>query len=137
MGFLKRSSNKLPHNVLLRIYKVFVRSHLDYGDILYDKPNNESFISRLERMQFKACLAITGTIQSASHECLYEKLGLESLIDRRWVCKLTFFYKIVKRNSPEYLSNYLKRNNNQISLNAFGTRTEKFKNSFFPFCISE
>ena len=57
-----------------------------------------------------------------------------------------FFYKIVKGNSPQYLSNYLKGNNNsvyntrsasQISLNTFRTRTEKFKNSFFPFCISE
>ena len=38
IGFLKRLSNKLPRDVLLRIYKFFVRSHLDYGDIVYDKP---------------------------------------------------------------------------------------------------
>ena len=37
LGFLKRLSNKLPRDVLLRIYKFFVRSHLDYGDIVYDK----------------------------------------------------------------------------------------------------
>ena len=97
-------------------------------------------------MQYKACLAITGAIQGTSRERLYKELGLESLSDRRWVLKLTFFYKIVKGNSPEYLSSYLKGNNNsvyntrsvsQISLNTFRTRTEKFKNSFFPFCISE
>ena len=91
IGFLKRLSNKLPRDVLLRIYKSFVRSHLDYGDIVYDKPNNESFISRSERVQHKACLAITGAIQGTSCECLYKELGLESLSDRRWVCKLTFF----------------------------------------------
>ena len=33
MGFMKRLSNKLPRDALLRIYKSFVRSHLDYGDI--------------------------------------------------------------------------------------------------------
>ena len=92
-------------------------------------------------MQYKACLAITGAIEGTSPEHLYKEIGLESLIDRIWVCKLTFFHKIVKENSPQYLSNYLKGNSNsvyntrsasQISLNTFRTRTEKFKN-----CISE
>ena len=45
-------------------------SHLEYGDIVYE-PNNESFRSRLERVQYKACLAITGAIQGISRECLY------------------------------------------------------------------
>ena len=104
-------SNKLPRDALLRIYKSFVRSHLDYGD---DKPNNESFASRLEWVQYKACLAITGAIQGTSRERLYKELGLESLSDRRWVPKLTFFYKIVKGTCPQYLSNYLKGYNNSV-----------------------
>ena len=92
-------------------------------------------------MQYKACLAITGAIEGTSPEHLYKEIRLESLIDRIWVCKLTFFHKIVKENSPQYLSNYLKGNSNsvyntrtasQLSLNTFRTRTEKFKN-----CISE
>ena len=49
IDFLKRLSNKLHCDALLRIYKSFVRSHQDYGDIVYDKPNNESFTSKLER----------------------------------------------------------------------------------------
>ena len=32
----------LPKEVLLRIYKSFARHNLDYGDIIFDKPNNES-----------------------------------------------------------------------------------------------
>ena len=113
---------------------------------MYDKTNNESFTSSLERAQYKACLAITGPIQGISCECLNKELHLESVGDRRWVCKLSFFYKIVKGNSPQYLSNYLKGNNNsvyntrsasQITLYTFRNRTEKFKNSFFPFSISK
>ena len=105
-----------------------------------------TFTSRLERVQYKACLAITGAIQGTSRERLYKELCLESLNDRIWVRKLTFFYKIVKGNSPQYLSNYVKGNSNavyntrsasQISLNTFRKRTEKFKNSVFAFCISE
>ena len=146
IGFLKRLSIKLPREVLLRIYKSFVRSHLDYGNIVYDKPNNESFTNNLERVQYKACLSITGAIQGTSRERLNKELGLESLSDRKWVRKLTFFYKTVKVNLPQYLSNYLKGNSNsvyntrsasQITLNTFRTRAEKCKNSFFPICISE
>ena len=77
IGFLKWLSNQLPRDALLRIYKSFVRSHLDYGDIVYEKPNNESFASSLERVQYKACLAITGVIQGTSRERPYKELGLE------------------------------------------------------------
>ena len=59
---------------------------------------------------------------------------------------LLFFYRKVKGNSLQYLSGYLKGNNNslydirsasQTALHAFRTRAEKFKNSFFPLGISE
>ena len=77
IGFLKWLSSQLPCDALLRIYKSFVMSHLDYGHIVYDKPNNESFASKLERVQYKACLEITGVIQGTSRERLYKELGLE------------------------------------------------------------
>ena len=44
------------------MYKSFVRPPLDYGGILYDKPNNEDFQNELEKVQHRACLAITGAI---------------------------------------------------------------------------
>ena len=33
----------LPRESLTTIYKSFVRAHTDYGDIIYDQPNNDSF----------------------------------------------------------------------------------------------
>ena len=84
----------LPRNALLTIHKSFVRPHLDYGDILYDKPNNGNFQNKLEKVQYRACLAITGAIQGTSRIKLYDELGLHSLIKRRWCNKLIFFYKI-------------------------------------------
>ena len=142
---MKRLSNTLPCDALSKIHKSFIRSHIDYGDIVHDKPINESFTCKLERVQYKACPAITGAIRGTPGERLNKELRLESLSDRRWVCKLTFFYKIMKRNSLQYLSDYLKGGNsvydtrsaNQITLNTFRTRTEKFKSLYFPFCISE
>ena len=41
IGIIKRFSNTLPRNSYLNIYKSFIRSHLDYCDIIYDQPNNE------------------------------------------------------------------------------------------------
>ena len=51
-----------------RIYKSFVRPNLEYGDKLFDKPNNESFKSRIKSIQYKPCIAITGAIQGTSRE---------------------------------------------------------------------
>ena len=37
-----KNSKTPPRHALITIYKSFVRPHLDYGDIIYDQPNNES-----------------------------------------------------------------------------------------------
>ena len=47
IGLIRRLSVNVPKNALLTIYKSFVRPHLDYGDILYDKPENENFQNKL------------------------------------------------------------------------------------------
>ena len=70
IGFLIRLPNKPPHDALLQIYKFFVRPNVDYGKIMYDKPNNESFTSKFETVQHKACLAITSPIQGTSRKHL-------------------------------------------------------------------
>ena len=90
IGFIKRLSVNLPRDALLRIYKSFIRPHLDCGDIIYDKPNNESFKNKIENIQYKACIAITGAIQGTSREHLYHELGLESLADERLCRKLIY-----------------------------------------------
>ena len=79
---MKRLSLTLSRKQLLTIYKAFVRSHLDYADIIYDKPFNESFKEKLEKVQCSAALIVTGAIKGTSRECLYKEFGLESLCDR-------------------------------------------------------
>ena len=78
IGLIKRLSVNLRRNVLLTIYKSFVRHHLDYGDILYDKPSNESFQNKIEKVQYRACLAITGAIQGISSEKMTKKMTMTS-----------------------------------------------------------
>ena len=101
IGLIRRLSINLPQNALLIIYKSFLRPHLNYGDTLYDKPSNENFQNKLEKIDYRACLAITGAIQGTSRTKLYDKLGLHSIIKRRWCNKLIFFYKIVNGLLPD------------------------------------
>ena len=146
IGIIKKLSISFPRNALLRVCKSFIRPHLDYAGIIYDKSNNVSFKNKIENVQYRACIAITGTIQGTSRERLYRELGLESLTDRRWIRKLVLFYKIVAGLSPQYLSRYLNLNNNSSyitrssnlnRIRGIRSRTEQFKYSFFPFCINE
>ena len=66
---------------------------LDYADIMYDKPGNVNFESTLKRVQYNACLAITGAIRETNMENIYAELSLESLLVRRWYHKLLFSTK--------------------------------------------
>ena len=68
IGLIRRILVHLPRNALLTIYKSFVRPNLDYGDILYDKPDNQNFQRKLEKVQYRACLAITNAIQGTSNK---------------------------------------------------------------------
>ena len=47
IGLLHKLQTLLPRTTFITIYKVFVRPHLDYGDILYDQAFNSSFHDRL------------------------------------------------------------------------------------------
>ena len=42
IGIIKRLSVNILRDVLLRIYKLFIRSRLDYRNIIYDKQQIES-----------------------------------------------------------------------------------------------
>ena len=75
---------KLPRTSLITIFKSFIRPHLDYGDIIYDRAYNTSFHQNIESIQYNAALTITGAVKGTSREKLYQELGFESLQQRRW-----------------------------------------------------
>ena len=107
IGSIKKLSLILPRASPLTIYKAFLRPHLNYAGIIYDKPDNESFKDWVEKVQYNAALVITDAIRNASRERIYNELILESLADRRWYRSMTFFHKIVKNLAPKFLQSYL------------------------------
>ena len=103
VGLLRKLNKRLPWQHLLTIYKSFIRPHLNYGDVIYDQPLNESLSNRIESVKYKAALAITGAIQGPSRKKLYQELGLEHLHQRRWMRQLCLFYKVFHSKVPKYI----------------------------------
>ena len=99
------------------MYKTPVRSHLDYCDIIYHIPTSNSqlnlgvrlnsLMEKVERIQYQAALAITGTWHGSNGAKLYEELGWESLSDRRWCRRILQIYKIKNNMTPSYLRDKL------------------------------
>ena len=144
IGVIRKLQNVLPRSALLTIYKSFIRPHLDYGDIIYDKAFNESFHAKLESLHYNATLAITGAMKGSSIEQIYEELGLESLKPRLWCRKMSFLYKVLKSESPSYLFNTIPNSNNRQhqtrnsgKIPSFFAKHDYFKNSFFLTAITE
>ena len=51
----------VPRSALL-----FCKAPSRYGDVRHDQPENESFSSKTEKVQYKVSLAVTGTIRRTS-----------------------------------------------------------------------
>ena len=102
-----------------------------------------SFTQKIERIQYKAALAITGAIKGTSQSKLYSELGFESLKFRRWFRKLCTFFKLKTSGLPEYLFDLIPQNNHLYNtrfledVTTFYSRTDAFKYSFFPSTILE
>ena len=98
---LRNLFNKLPRQALVTIYKAFIRPHLDYGDILYDKPNNETFINKIDKAQYDTVLEITGAIRWTPREKLNLALNISNLGD-----DLGNWLIFIKFSLQDYLSIY-------------------------------
>ena len=137
IAVIQKLNKTLPCHSCITIYKLFVSPHLDYGDIIYDQPNNESFTQKIERFQYKAALAITGVIKGTSQSKLYCELGFESLKFRRSFRKLCSFSELKTSGLPEYLFDLIPQNNHLYNtrfledVTTFYSRTDAFKYSFF------
>ena len=151
---LRFLSKYLPRHTLNEMYKLYVRPHLDYGDVIYHIPHNiceyshsvvlTNQMEKLESVQYSAALAITGAWKGTSRDKLYDELGWESLNLRRWSRRLILFYKIVNNLTSDYTRHpipHLQESNYDLrrraTIGQICARTQGFKSSFYPNCLSE
>ena len=100
------------------------------------------FVKKLESIQHKAALVITGAIQSTSCEKIYQELGLESLKYRRWYKRLSCMFKRLNNEAPTYLLTLIPENQQIITtrnnhIPNYHCRTDCFKYSFFPSTLKD
>ena len=124
------------------MYKTFARTHLDYSDVIFHEPHNTNMslsapMEELEKVQYKAALAVTGAWQGTSRIKLYEELGWESLSDRRLSHRTLMMHKILNNRTPSFLREKLSPpsgnpNADPPILREYRCRTDRFKKSFFP-----
>ena len=147
IGVIHYLSKYVSHDVLDQTYKLYVRPHLDYGDIIYHKHDPDLklyFTKKLESTQHSAALAVSGAWRGTSRQKLYDELGWESLCHRRWYCRMTHFYKLRSTQSPLYLYNLIppERDLNYnlripYDYDQHIERTARFSHTYFQNCVSE
>ena len=100
-------------------------------------------MEKVERIQYQAALAITGTWSGSSRSKTYEELGWEFLFDRRTGRRVLQIHKIFNNKSPSYLKEKLPPNPrglfSGIPRNTFREilgQSNRYMNSFFPDAIS-
>ena len=107
IGVTRYLSKYVSRDVLDQMYKLYVRSHLDYGDIIYHKHDPDLKLEftkkKLESTQYSAALAVSGAWRGTSRQKLYDELGWENLYDRKGYRKMTHFYKLRSTRSPLYI----------------------------------
>ena len=130
---LRKRQAFLLRQSLVTVYKGFIRTNLDYEDIIYSQTYDESFLQKMESIQYKAALAIAGAIRGTSKEKLYLEIGLESLCKTQWYRKLCYFFKTFKGQSPKYLFRILP----SIKIPLFICKHNFFTDSYFPSTVVE
>ena len=78
VALLRKFRDILPRSALLTIYKCFVRTHLDYGDIIYDEAFSNSFHQKVESLQYNVALAITVAIRGSRKHLSIIRFGVPS-----------------------------------------------------------
>ena len=89
-----RSVKLLNRQTLDLLFKLTVRSVIDYGLPVYYKCLKITDVARLENLQYKAGKLVTGAYHFTSREKLNLELGWETIMQRGNFLNLNIFQKI-------------------------------------------
>ena len=136
-----RSVKYLKRKTLDLLYKVTVRSVIDYALPIYGNNLKIIDLNRLEQLQYRASKLVTGSLNFTSRDRLNEELGWESIRKRIDYLGLNIFHKIHVRETRPLLTkcltkwdwqkhHYLRSKGGYLPYPNNGFR---FSNSFFPY----
>ena len=136
-----RSVKQLSRKTLDLLYKLTVRSLVDYSLPLFGNNLRQTDINRLEKLQYRAAKVVTGALHYTSREKLYIELGWETITERLKFLGLCIFHKIHIQETRPLLrkcltkldlekKNFLRSKGGYLP---YPFLNKKFSNSFFPF----
>ena len=138
-----RSVRLLSRQTLDLLYKITVRSVIDYALPVYFKTLKQTEISRLENIQYRAAKLVTGTFHFTSKEKLNQELGWETIQKRGDILGLNIFHKIHLHETRPLIRSCMqpldcqnihnirsKTKGGYLPYKRYGV---KFTNSFFPY----
>ena len=140
IGLLHRRFHHCCPEVMLRLYKAFIRPHLEYAPQVWD-PYFAKDIEILEKCQ-KFALRVCTKSWSSTYLDLLNSTRLPTLADRRKTAKLCHLYKIVHgltdcQSAPVIQKPITySRRRNPIQLQQLSSHTDQFHFSFYPHSIS-
>ena len=134
-----RHMKMLKRNTLDMLYKITVRSVIDYALPLYANNLKIIELARLDKIQYRAAKIVTGAMHFTNREKLNIELGWESFQTRINFLGLSLFQKIhlyetrplIRRctSQLDYEKKYLTRS--KTGYLPYPNYGQKFRNSFF------
>ena len=123
------------------LYKLTVRSVIDYALPIYGNNLKKTDLSRLDSLQYRAAKLVTGALHHTSKEKLNCELGWESIKKRIDFLGLCLFQKIHLHETRPLIRSCLTkldREKRQMTRSKggylpFPNYGTKFQNSFFPY----
>ena len=126
LGFIYRSFNQPPLEVINNLYKSLVLPYLDYCSLVWD-PSSKKHITSLEKVQKFAYKIMTKEWSSSTST----NMSWQALSTRRNYQKLTVSFKIIKNLSIQDLSESSFTHSHHLPLFHLSVNTSAYKNSFF------
>ena len=134
-----RSVKFLKRGTLDLLYKLTVRSVIDYGLTIYFQTLNQTDIFRLNQLQYRAAKLCTGALHFTSQVKLETDLGWETISARAEFLGLCQFRKFhLYESRPLVLKcmptlNLSRQTRHKVLYKLFPALGVKFSNSFFPY----
>ena len=135
-----RSVSYLSRSTIVLLYKLKIRSVIDYGLWIYYHNLNQSDIYRLNQIQYRAGKLVAGALHFTSCTKLFFELGWEELSSRAKFLGLTVYHKINLGMTRPLLktcmpSLRLNQNNTRatISYGRFPQKLVQLSKSIFPY----
>ena len=139
LSVLRRVKN-LQRNTLDLLYKITVRSVIDYSIFVYYQTLTLLQKNKLDKIQYSAAKLVSSTLHYTSREKLEKELGWESIRERADNLGLTLFHKIhcnVTRPLVKSCMPVIRNTNTALRSNTVYMETAykglKYRNSFFPY----